>query len=202
MNFEEVKTGFFTRLGESCYMVLATSYQDYPMRSMMTCLVFDGCIWMQTDKKFSKYQQILNNNRVALVKNAVQIEGRAEITGHPLEKQNEKFARLMKKYHPESYDMYSKVDSEVVIKVTPEKAIDWLYEAGSNEIHNIDFVNQKVKVTCSKEQLLKVKDICNNFEEVKVIDDEETFSFKIEGLDCANCALELEEEIQIYKNGK
>ena len=150
MNFEEVKNGFFARLGESCYMVLATSYQDYPMRSMMTCLVFDGCIWMQTDKKFLKYQQILNNNRVALVKNAVQIEGRAEITGHPLEKQNEKFVRLMKKYHPESYDMYSKVDSEVVIKVTPEKAIDWLYEAGSNEIHNIDFVNQKEEIQIYK----------------------------------------------------
>ena len=60
---------------------------------------------------------------------------------------------------------------------------------------NVDFVNQKVKVTCTKEQLLKVKNVCNNFEEVKVIDDEETFSFKIDGLDCANCALELEEEI-------
>ena len=60
---------------------------------------------------------------------------------------------------------------------------------------NVDFVNQKVKVTCTKEQLIKVKDVCNNFEEVKVIDNEETFSFKIEGLDCANCALELEEEI-------
>ena len=150
MNFEEVKNGFFARLGESCYMVLATSYRDYPMRSMMTCLVFDGCIWMQTDKKFPKYQQILNNNRVALVKNAVQIEGRAEITGHPLEKQNEKFARLMKKYHQESYDMQSKVDSEVVIKVIPEKAIDWLYEAGSNEIHNIDFVNQKEEIQIYK----------------------------------------------------
>ncbi len=60
---------------------------------------------------------------------------------------------------------------------------------------NVDFVNQKVKVTCTKEQLLKVKNVCNNFEEVKVIDNEETFTFKIEGLDCANCALELEEEI-------
>ena len=56
----------------------------------------------------------------------------------------------MKKYHPESYDMYSKVDSEVVIKVTPEKAIDWLYEAGSNEIHNIDFVNQKEEIQIYK----------------------------------------------------
>ena len=61
---------------------------------------------------------------------------------------------------------------------------------------NVSFVNQLVSVSYdSKETLQKIKNVCNNFEEVKVIDDEETFSFKIEGLDCANCALELEEEI-------
>lgn len=139
MNFENEKKNFFDRLGENCYMVLATCFGDYPMASTMTCLVFDGAIWMQTDKKFPKYQQIKSNPKVALCKNALQIEGIAELCGHPLEKQNEKFASLIKKYHPESYEMYSKVDSEVVIKVTPVKAIDWLYEAGDNRIFNFDF---------------------------------------------------------------
>ncbi|MEI3536811.1 MAG: heavy metal translocating P-type ATPase [Bacilli bacterium] len=61
---------------------------------------------------------------------------------------------------------------------------------------NVSFVNQLVSVSYdSKETLQKIKNVCNNFEEVKVIEDEETFSFKIDGLDCANCALELEEEI-------
>ena len=61
---------------------------------------------------------------------------------------------------------------------------------------NVSFVNQLVSVSYdSKETLQKIKNVCNNFEEVKVIEDEEKFSFKIEGLDCANCALELEEEI-------
>ena len=150
MDFEKSREEFFERLGESCYMVLATCRDNYPMASTMTCLVFDGAIWMQTDKKFPKYEQIQKNSQVALCKNAVQIEGKAELCGHPLEKQNEKFAMLMKKYHPESYDMYSKVDSEVVIKVTPKKAVDWLYEKGDDKIYNFDFLNRKVDIAIYK----------------------------------------------------
>lgn len=150
MIFEQKKQEFFERLGESCYMVLATSYEDYPLASTMTCLVFDGAIWMQTDKKFPKYDQILHNSRVALCKGATQVEGKAFFCGHPLDAKNEKFARLLKKYHPESYEMYSKVETEVVIKVIPEKAVDWLYEKGDNRIYHLDFINEKVEVQTYK----------------------------------------------------
>ncbi len=150
MDFEIKKQEFFDRLGESCYMVLATCRDDYPMASMMTCLVFDGAIWMQTDKKFPKYDQLVKNNRVALVKNATQVEGRAQLCGHPLDTGNEKFRELLKKHHPESYEMYSKVDTEVVIKVIPEKAIDWLYEKGDSSIYHLDFVNNKLTVQTYK----------------------------------------------------
>lgn len=150
MSFETKKNEFFERLGETCYMVMATCHNDYPMASTMTCLVFDDAIWMQTDKKFPKYDQLLNNPKVALVKNATQIEGTAQLCGHPLDKENEKFALLMKKHHPESYEMYSTVDTEVVIKVTPHKAIDWLYEAGDSSIYHIDFTKQEISVQTYK----------------------------------------------------
>ena len=150
MSFETKKNEFFERLGETCYMVMATCHNDYPMASTMTCLVFDDAIWMQTDKKFDKYSQLLNNPQVALVKNATQIEGVAQLCGHPLDAGNEKFAQLMKKHHPESYEMYSTVDTEVVIKVTPHKAIDWLYEAGDSSIYHIDFTKQEISVQTYK----------------------------------------------------
>lgn len=146
MNFINTKNDFFDRLGESCYMVMATCADDYPLASTMTCLVFDDAIWMQTDKKFPKYEQLLKNNRVALCRNATQIEGTAQLCGHPLEKQNEKFAQLLKKHHPESFEMYAVVESEVVIKVNLHKAIDWLYEAGASEIYHLDFDTQTVKI--------------------------------------------------------
>lgn len=58
----------------------------------------------------------------------------------------------------------------------------------------VDFMAQKVIVDCDAPTLAKVKDCCNNFEEVKVIEDVGD-KIKIEGLCCANCARELEEDL-------
>lgn len=63
---------------------------------------------------------------------------------------------------------------------------------------SVDFMGQKVTVDCGEETLLKVKDICNRFEEVKVVEESlpsEEETIKITGLCCANCARELEEEL-------
>ena len=65
---------------------------------------------------------------------------------------------------------------------------------GVNKV-TVDFMAQKVYVDCGGEVLAKVKQICNNFEQVKVVEEEAAFGerLKIEGLCCANCARELEE---------
>lgn len=57
----------------------------------------------------------------------------------------------------------------------------------------VDFMAQKVIAECDATTLEKVKDCCNRFEEVKVV--EEGDKIKIEGLCCANCARELEEDL-------
>ena len=59
----------------------------------------------------------------------------------------------------------------------------------------VDFMAQKVIVDCDESTLQKVKDACNNFEEVKVVEEKRGDSIKIEGLCCANCARELEEDL-------
>ncbi len=67
----------------------------------------------------------------------------------------------------------------------------------------VDFMAQKVIVDCEASVLEKVKDVCNHFEEVKVVEEaaapvqERVFGekIKIENLCCANCARELEEEL-------
>ncbi len=71
----------------------------------------------------------------------------------------------------------------------------------------VDFMAQKVYVDCDGATLEKVKDICNHFEEVKVVDvpmatpqpaPAEVFvgeKLNITGLCCANCARELEEDL-------
>ncbi len=59
----------------------------------------------------------------------------------------------------------------------------------------VDFMAQKVIVDCDAATLEKVKDCCNHFEEVKVVEDAAGDKIKIEGLCCANCARELEEDL-------
>ena len=59
----------------------------------------------------------------------------------------------------------------------------------------VDFMAQKVTVDCDAATLEKVKDICNHFEEVKVVEETGGDRIKIEGLCCANCARELEEDL-------
>ncbi len=67
----------------------------------------------------------------------------------------------------------------------------------------VDFMAQKVYVDCDGATLEKVKDICNHFEEVKVVEEAvfepaEVFvgeKLNITGLCCANCARELEEDL-------
>ena len=74
---------------------------------------------------------------------------------------------------------------------------------GVNSV-TVDFMAQKVIVDCAPEILEKVKYVCNHFEEVKVVEEvekpqtsERIFGekIKIANLCCANCARELEEEL-------
>jgi Cd2+/Zn2+-exporting ATPase len=69
----------------------------------------------------------------------------------------------------------------------------------------VDFMGEKVLLECDQKAIADVVDCCNHFEEVKVTDedykpnakrDSVNRVIKIEGLDCANCARELEEEIE------
>ena len=67
----------------------------------------------------------------------------------------------------------------------------------------VDFMAQKVIVECDFETLEKVKFVCNHFEEVRVVEEVSTQTaervfgekIKISNLCCANCARELEEEL-------
>ena len=59
----------------------------------------------------------------------------------------------------------------------------------------VDFMAQKIIVDCDEGALAKVKYTCNHFEEVKVVEEVQGDKIKIEGLCCANCARELEEDL-------
>lgn len=72
---------------------------------------------------------------------------------------------------------------------------------GVNSV-TVDFMAQKVICDCEEQTLEKVKYCCNHFEDVKVVEEPEKNvgreygeKIKIANLCCANCARELEEEL-------
>jgi general stress protein 26 len=87
-------------------------------------------IYLQTDKKFLKVEQIAKNPRVALCVGNLQIEGVAEFERHPSDPENAEFCSLYKQKHPQSFEMYSSMKNEIVIKVKPALAILWKYIDG------------------------------------------------------------------------
>ena len=60
---------------------------------------------------------------------------------------------------------------------------------------SVNFMASSVTVDASEDVISNVKNTINSFEEVKIKSDLIEVSYKICGLDCANCALELEEEL-------
>lgn len=130
MNYNQAINDFYAKIGEAKKFVLATSLEDRTTARMMSCVIINNTICFQTDKQFTKYEQIFKNPRVALCNDNIQIEGVANECGHPLGKANEHFTKLFEKYYPSSFRMYTHLENETIFKITPTKITLWEYDNG------------------------------------------------------------------------
>lgn len=107
---------------------LATSKND-KVTARAISIVNEGLnIFFQTDIAFEKYKQMEFNKNVALVQGNVQIEGISTLLGHPLEEGNEKFIEKFSAAHTNAYSLYSHLEGNRVIKISPVKITMWKYE--------------------------------------------------------------------------
>jgi general stress protein 26 len=120
----------FNVIGKAQKMTLATSSNNHVTARTMSFIIEDEKLYFQTDSKFNKMQQIEVNPLVAVCWNNIQVEGRCEILGHPLEASNLFFREAFEKYYPGSYEKYSHLESEVVIRVIPNMITTWEYDNG------------------------------------------------------------------------
>ena len=140
--FESKISDFFKRFGNSKLMVLATSQKNKVMARMMSCIILDGIVYFQTDRKFEKYNQIIANPMVALCIDNVQIEGIASVLGHTLDSNNRIFAQAYEIYHKGSFDLYSSLPDTFLIKVIPTKITLWEYDGKEPYRAFFDLENQ------------------------------------------------------------
>jgi uncharacterized pyridoxamine 5'-phosphate oxidase family protein len=140
--FESHLGTFFTQIGSAKKMVLATSKDNKVTARNMSCVIFDGAFYLQTDKTFLKYKQMIANPFVALCVDNIQIEGIAKSVGHPLDNENGTFVALFQQNYKSSFDAYSHLSNEVVFKVQPQKITLWKYENGNPLRVIFDIPNQ------------------------------------------------------------
>ncbi len=111
-------------------LFLATCADGRVTARAMSCVHVGLAIYFQTGRDSVKFAQIRANPNVALCAANVAIEGLATIGEHPLHPASEPFATLYKEHHPGSFNAYSGLESNVVIRVDPTRVAFWKYDDG------------------------------------------------------------------------
>lgn len=116
----------FEQIGDHAKIVLATSNSRNRVSARnMSFIVIGKELYFQTDNSFRKYQDLKENNQIALCINNIQIEGICEELGHPLE--NIEFINKFKKYFKSSFETYSSLESERLFIIKPTFIQRWTY---------------------------------------------------------------------------
>lgn len=143
--FKKKVEEFFTNLGNSKKMVFATSFENRVTARMMSVIIYDNKFYLQTDKNFLKYYQLVNNPQVALCFDNVQIEGIAKVIGQP--KETQFFLALFSKAFKNSYETYSFLENERLIEITPTFITVWNYKEKQAIRENFHFNNNEYSET-------------------------------------------------------
>lgn len=147
MEYKDAVEIYNKKLGIYKIMALATSVNDYPMIRNVSCLFYNNKIYFKTDKNFRKTQQLLQNEKVAMCFNGVQVEGIAINKGLVIDEPGLMFEKLYKQYLWGSYNAYSHTDTEILIEVTPKFVEIWDDDENKNAYQIfINFEDKSVEV--------------------------------------------------------
>lgn len=136
-DFDEKVKLFFEAIGKSAKMVLATSLNDIVSARTMSVIIHNGGFYFQTDIFLRKYNQIIQNENVALCVDNIQIEGICKELGAP--KDHKDFCEHFKKAFPGSFQAYSMLENERVFEVVPSFIQRWIYVDKVPHIETFDF---------------------------------------------------------------
>lgn len=141
INFERLQKEIIDFLKANKHMVLATCADSHVTARTISIINNGLKIFFQTDRDFVKYQQIKQNYNVALSYGNIQIEGKAQITSHPLE--NCFFKENYQRYHEGSFQKYSHLKDEVIIEVEPTLITLWKYDTENKPFREYLMLEQK-----------------------------------------------------------
>ena len=140
------------------YVVLATASKDGVVTASKMCVISDGtALYFQTDSNFEKARNIMENPNVAITIENIYFKGHASIIGHP--SKNIYFVNQMKEKHFQTYENYTNLPNQILIKVKLTECRIWgiwnnINDCDNNKEESIKVLNLKNK------QLTKIK--CDN----------------------------------------
>lgn len=126
-------------------MVLSSCEDNKVSSRMMSIVYIDGLFYFQTDMKFRKYRELINNPQVALCIDNIQIEGVCKEIGHPMA--NTQFCSEYGKNFNTSFNLYSSLKNERLFAVYPTFIERWLYIDGVPFIEIFNVEHQVYKLT-------------------------------------------------------
>jgi len=122
--------------------VLSTSLNDYVTSRPMSIVHMGLDIYFQTNQRYTKHEQMVENRQVSLCCQNVSIEGNAESIGDWDNAENAQIRELYKSRHPGPYGKYGKLDGQLIYRVTPVKLKLWKYIDGES-FREIGSVNEQ-----------------------------------------------------------
>jgi general stress protein 26 len=108
-------------------LVFATSEDNRITIRTMSHVNEGLTVYFQTGEHYLKTQQIRANPKVAMSVGSVDIEGVAEIIGHPMDTANESVLNKLRRKHPNAVERWSSLPNQVIVKIEIQTARQWRY---------------------------------------------------------------------------
>lgn len=160
MEYEILFQKIIKLLSKTNYVVLATANKDGIVTASKMCVVSDGTIlYFQTDYGFEKARNIRENPNVAVVVDNIYFKGQATIIGKSAD--NAYFVEKMKERHYRTYENYTNLPNQILIKVELTECRIWGIWHSQDEKSGIVSSEEAIKVLNLKNKnLRKIK--CDN----------------------------------------
>ena len=130
IKIEEKRDELLSIYNTEKHFILATCADDRVTVRPMSYINFGLDLVFGTDQNFLKFEQIKKNPKVAYCLKNIQVEGVAEILGHPSEPQNAEISVRYKEKQPKSFELYWAGKTQIVIKIHPTLFTQWKYIDG------------------------------------------------------------------------
>jgi general stress protein 26 len=154
IEYETLKEEVFQFLDKHNILFLATCADGRVTARAMSCVHVGLAIYFQTSRDSVKFTQISRNPNVALCAANIAIEGVATIGEHPLDSESEQFITLYQEHHYGSFNAYSRLESEVVIRVDPTLVAFWKYDDEGKPYREFLYVGERKAVRENVESCL------------------------------------------------